>query len=174
MKWVLRVAGLLLFVFTLVFSVGVLVPKEHVASVRAVYAAERDAVWDKVANMESWPEWHAEIDGMQRQPDRDGKPYWLMQSSWGDMPQIVDEVAPAARMVTIIPEDADIGYSGSWTWEVEEGEEGTVVTITERGRVTNPLMRFVSRYVMGYHSSLRTFHEQLGGQVGMPVELSDL
>ena len=174
MKWVLRIFGLLLFAFVLVFAVGVLVPKEHEASVRAVVAAEEDVVWEKVSQMESWPTWHADIEGMERMPDREGKPYWLMQSSWGDMPQIVDEVSPAQRLVTIIPEDADLGYSGSWTWELEESDEGTVLTITERGLVTNPLMRFVSRFVMGYHGSLRTFQEQLGGDIGQPVRLEDL
>lgn len=167
MKWILGLLGLVVLAVAVCIGIGYfLVPVDHVASVRAVYAAERDAVWATVSNLEGWSQWHEDIDAMERQPDRDGKPYWVMVASWGDMPQYVEESAAPAKLVTVIPEDADIGYVGSWTWELEEVDGGTAVTITERGSVSSPIFRFISRYVMGYHASMRTFHENLGNAVG--------
>lgn len=169
MKWILGIVGVIVLAVGVCLAIGYSVPLDHVASVRVVYAAEREAAWEVVSDMERWPTWHEEVDAMERQPDRDGKPYWVMMSSWGEMPQIVAESTAPSRFVTVIPDDADIGFGGSWTWELEETDGGTAVTITERGTITSPFFRFVSRYVMGYHASMRTFHENLGRKLGTEV-----
>jgi hypothetical protein len=46
------------------------------------------------------------------------------------------------------------------------GSSETRVTITERGWVSNPLFRFVSRFIMGQTSSMETYLRSLGKHFG--------
>jgi hypothetical protein len=73
--------------------------------------------------------------------------------------QIVEDL-PDHKIVTRIV-DLDLGYSGSWEYLLESAGEGTVVTITERGVVSNPFFRFMSRYVFGQTATIDTYLKKL-------------
>ena len=48
-------------------------------------------------------------------------------------------------------------------------EGGTRLTITERGVVRPPLLRALSRYVIGHHRSMERIHGMLAGSLDAPV-----
>jgi hypothetical protein len=50
--------------------------------------------------------------------------------------------------------------------------DGTRVTITERGFVTNPIYRVMSRFVFGYHGAQEDFLRALGRWFGQDVALA--
>jgi hypothetical protein len=68
---------------------------------------------------------------------------------------VVEEVA-GQRLVTRIT-DLDLGYSGSWTYELQPTGSGTRVSITEHGVVTNVFFRFMSRFVFGHTKTIDTY-----------------
>jgi hypothetical protein len=45
-----------------------------------------------------------------------------------------------------------------------------VLTITERGQISNPVFRFMARYVFGYHATMQEYLASLGRKFGEPVD----
>jgi len=59
-------------------------------------------------------------------------------------------------MVTRIA-DKTLPFGGIWIFDVSPTSEGCRLNITERGEIYNPLFRFVSRFLVGYHRTLDTY-----------------
>ena len=74
------------------------------------------------------------------------------------------------RLVTRIA-DETLPFGGTWTWTLSPDPGGTRVTITERGYVTNPIFRFMSRFVFGHHATQSDFLRALGRRFGHDVTL---
>jgi hypothetical protein len=80
------------------------------------------------------------------------------------------EDMPASKLVTRIV-DQDLGYSGSWTYQLEPTSEGTRLRITEDGAVSNLFFRFMSHYVFGQTSTMDSVLTALAkrfGEVAVP------
>jgi hypothetical protein len=158
----------LVFVLLVPVVVGSLLPRGHVAASRAVYRLPPEELWAVVSDFERWPRWSTAIERMERLPDRDGRPVWRAIGSAGEIPSIVDVWDPPRRIVTRIPEDAGLGFHGSWTYEIEPAGTGASLTITERGEVGNPVFRLVSKF-MDMRSSIDRFLIDLGASLGQEV-----
>ena len=172
-KVVLTVVGILILVPVVVVVVGLLLPKGHIARTRARYSQGPQDVWSAVSEFARWPEWNPAVQSIERAPDREGKPVWISTGKWGKMPSIVEVFEPGQRMVTRIPADAGLGFTGSWTYELAPAGSGTLVTITETGEVGNPLFRFMGRFFFDPHASARDFLKALGRKLGEPVSPED-
>jgi hypothetical protein len=68
----------------------------------------------------------------------------------------ITETDPPHRLVTAIV-GKNLPFGGTWTYEFVTIGENTTLTVTERGEIYNPFFRFVSRFLMGYEGSLKTF-----------------
>jgi hypothetical protein len=71
---------------------------------------------------------------------------------------------PSAKMVTRII-DRDLGYSGSWTYELTSEQNATRLRITENGDVSNLLFRFMSRFVFGHTKTIETYLTDLSAKL---------
>lgn len=176
MKWVLIISGVLVLIVVLVVLVviiGMMLPKGHVASVSVGLRQPPGLVWQTVSDMAAWPTWNPHVTSMTREPDRNGLPLWVQTSSDGTIPYTVeDNTAPsdgrAGRLVTRIA-STDLPFGGTWTWNVAPAGDGTRVTITEDGEVYNPVFRFMSRFIFGYHGTAERYLKALGQKFGETV-----
>ncbi len=107
------VVALVALALATVIVVGALQPANHVATSRIRIEAMPDAVWRRLLDFETWPRWNSTLDQAVRQADRDGKPYWRFEGSFGPMLMIVEESVTPARLLTRIPADAELGFSGT-------------------------------------------------------------
>ena len=167
-------AAILVVLTGTVVVVGFLQPVDHVASSRATYAAAPADVWAKLTDYAGWPAWSSAFDTVERLPDRDGRPYWRFEGGYGPMPIVIAEAVAPARLVTQIPEDADIGYYGTWTYVLAPAGAGTRVTITEAGSVPSPVWRGMSRLFLGQHTAMNALLTDLGASLGEDVEPEEL
>ena len=79
---------------------------------------------------------------------------------------VVESAEPPKRMVARIV-DQDLPFGGRWEYDiVPDGPDASRVTITERGWVSNPIFRFVSRFVMGHTATLDAYLRALGKHFG--------
>lgn len=170
LRRILIVVAILVAIPALAALIGLFLPKGHVATSRATYSQAPETIWAVVVEFERWPEWNASVQKMERGPDRDGKPVWLSIGKWGQMPSVIEVFEPPRRLVTRIPEDAGIGFSGSWIYEIAPAGGGATLTITERGEVSNPLFRFMGLFFFDAHSTMHGFMRALGGKFGEKVE----
>lgn len=165
------VLGVLIFavvLFAIVFGVGLSLPVDHVASVRATFSASAEDVFEAVSDYQRHPDWRPSVDRIEKLPPRDGREAWQEVGSTGPLPMELTESDPPTRLVTTILSDG-MPFGGRWIYEVEPAPGGATLTIREEGEVYNPIFRFVSRFIMGHHRTAKTFLQDLGRKFGDEV-----
>jgi hypothetical protein len=173
MKWLLGILAVALLAGAVVYVVGMMLPVKHTASVRASIDRPADqvfAVLDDVANSASW---RSNVDSVRVLSGSGEKLRWQEMGSFGSIRFIRDVTEPPARIVSHI-DGTEQGFGGSWTYRVDPVPGGSTVTITEDGAVYNPVFRFLSRLVFGYHATMETYLRDLGQHFGQAVQLERL
>lgn len=165
MRWLMIVGGVLMVLVLIVLVVGMLRPSGHVAATRARYAASLAEVWTAVTDWEQWGEWQSEVRSVERIEDRNGHVVLMTRGSWGDVPMEIVESDRGRRFVTEIDGGA---FRGRWTWELAPTDEGTLLTITEEGEVTNPVFRALMLF-QDNHATMFGYHRALGERLGVAV-----
>lgn len=168
MKIVLIIVGTLVGIGVVVVVVGSVLPKSHVASRMARYHAAPEAIWSTLSDFERYPDWAPEITSVTRLADRDGHPVWEHAGPKWKMPMAVTAFDPPRAMTLEIASN-DLPYSGTWSYVVAPDKGETIVTVTERGEVANPIFRFMSRFVFGQTRTMDAYLEALGRRHGESV-----
>jgi hypothetical protein len=105
------------------FGFGALLPAAHVASRTKRISARPETVWGLINDPVATKGWGGDVKT-----------------------EVVERDEPRLLVTKIVGESA---FGGTWTYEIApEHHDASMVTITERGEVYNPLFRTVSR-VMG-------------------------
>ncbi|MEJ7813055.1 MAG: SRPBCC family protein [Gemmatimonadaceae bacterium] len=179
MKWVLIAVAVLAAVVLLVVITGLALPRAHIAARSARLAAPPERVWAMVSEPARFPTWRSSVTAVDALPPAtDGRARWREIGGDGRITyELVAASPPRAgpgRLVTRIA-DPSLPFGGEWEMSVAAsdsgaaGAGGTVVTITERGEVRNPIFRFVSRFVMGHASTIERYLRDLGRALGESV-----
>lgn len=154
MKWLVRIVLLVVLVIAAVYGVGWLLPVAHVASRSTLLGAPPQQVYDTIAEVGNYSQWWSEISRVEMLPSEGGRTRFRQHSGAGPITMQVEEASPPSRFVTRIA-DPDQPFGGTWTFEiVANAANKTLVTITERGEVYDPLYRFMSKFVFGHTSTL--------------------
>lgn len=138
-------------VAAIVIVVGLVLPVAHTASAKATVAASPERVFGMLADVERFPQWRSRItrvDVLSRQPLR-----WSEDGRDGKITFERVEADAGRHLVTRIA-DSGLPFGGTWTYELQPDGDRTIVTITERGEVYNPLFRFISRFVFGHTATM--------------------
>jgi hypothetical protein len=143
----------------LVVVVGYLLPKNHVTSQSATFRATPEKLYALISGTQTWRpdvvrfEIVSDSGGreLQHETTRDGKTIAY---------EVSERVPPASLKRRIA--SPDLPYSGTWTYSLESRDGLTVVRITEDGEVTNPVFRFVSRFILGHTRTMDQYLHALG------------
>lgn len=169
MKLVVRILAALVVIIILITVVGLVLPKAHTASVRAVISAPPESIYAAITDVERGTAWRT---GLKQVEVLDRDPLlWRETAEWGTITFVrADAVAPQ-RVVTRIADESE-GFGGTWSYEIAPAPEqkGSTVTITEHGTVSNPLFRVLSKFVFGHYTSLETYARDLGKRFGHVAE----
>src|SRR5665213_3634317 len=174
LKWSAIAIGVLIMLVLIAFVIGMLLPQSHVATRSVRLDAATADVWNMVTNVRSAPMWRKDIIGVDTLPSHDNKLAWRERTSHGAITyegQILRSptaAGPGAFVSRIM--DKDLAFGGMWTTEVIPDGTGTRVTITEHGEVYNPVIRFVSRYIMGHTATIDAYLRALGKYYGESVK----
>ena len=130
--------------------------------------APPDSVYAAIADVEHAPSWRTglqKVEVLSRNPMR-----WRETAEWGTITFVRDEEMPPQRLVGRIADESE-GFGGTWTYELAESVgSGTDVVITENGTVSNPVFRFLSKFVFGHYTSLETYARDLAKRFGGDAE----
>ena len=168
MRWVLGIVGFLMLVVLLVVAIGYALPRSHVASVSAQYAAPPDTLWATLTDVSAFPRWRNDLVRVELLPDENGQRGWREHGRNDVITYRVVASDPPRRLVTRIA-DETLPFGGTWMYELAPAGGGTRLTITERGEVYNPIFRFVSRFVLGYTGTMTTMLRALGAKHGETI-----
>jgi hypothetical protein len=177
MKWALIIAGVLAGIAAIVVIIGALLPKGHVTTRAARFRQTPAAIWQTITDVEKFPSWRAGVTSVEKLPDRDEHLAWMERGAHDSIPyELVESVAPsgnsAGRLVTRIA-DPKLPFGGTWTLEIAAADGGTMLRITERGEVYNPVFRFMSRFVFGQTKTMEDYLSALGKKFGETVSIQE-
>jgi hypothetical protein len=170
MRYAFIVVGVLVGLVALIAIVGALLPRDHVTSMSATIPAPPDAVWAAVTNVEAFPTWRGDLQRVEIVSPGASRT-WREHSRHGPVTMAIELAEPPHRLVVRIA-DKDLPFGGGWEYVIAPAAGDATrsrVTITERGYVSNPIFRFVSRFVMGHYASLDSYLRALGKKFGGDV-----
>ena len=173
MKWLVIILVVIVVLIALPAIIGAFVPREHRATSSITLHQPPDSVWKVVRDFARLSSWWPDMKQSERLPDRDGHEVWRQKMSGFDVPLLVLESEPPRRLVTEIDGGSGAGgaaFGGTWTYELEPDPAGTTISVTEAGWISNPIFRFMSRFLFGYYGSLDGYLKALGKRFGETVQ----
>jgi uncharacterized protein YndB with AHSA1/START domain len=166
-RWLLLTLALVGSALLVVFIIGALLPRDHVASTSALIPAPPEDVFRAITDVEHFPSWRA-VSKVDTLGSVDGHRRWREVSRFGPITfEQVEADMPHHFVSRVV--DTDQGFGGTWTWDIAPSGNGSTVKITEQGYVSNPLFRFMSRYVFGHHATQEEYLRALGRKFGSDV-----
>lgn len=167
MKNALKALGaLLLALILVVFIVGSLLPREHVARSTLVLPVPADTAWAAIRDFERVAGWWDDLTAVRRVDDPEGREIW-QHTMRGDAIAIAVERSDAPEiLVTRVMAGPDAPYGGIWTYQLETVPSGTRITITEAGYINSRLFRFVAATFMGLHHTMDSYLTDLAAHLG--------
>jgi hypothetical protein len=168
MKWILVPIVALVAIGLLVTIIGLTLPLGHVASRRARFRQNPATVFDAIS---APAEWRSDVVRTESLPAVNGRERWKEFGKHGDgvTYELIESTRPIRRVTRIA--DENLPYGGVWTLEIAPAAGGSTVAITERGEVSNPIFRFVSRFVIGHHRTIDTYLADLAKKLGEPLQI---
>jgi uncharacterized protein YndB with AHSA1/START domain len=164
-KYPLIVLGALVALVLLVVAIGAMLPVKHRASRQIKLHQPAEKVFAAINDPASFPSWRSKVKKVEILPERDGHRVFREIGGDGEILYEVDSVVPDTLLVTRIA-DKSLPFGGKWTYAVIPAGDSTTLKITEDGEVYNPLFRFVSRFVMGHHSTIDQYLRDLAIKFG--------
>ncbi len=155
-KWLLVAAAVPVSLGLILFAVGAMLPVQHLAHAQATLAAPPERVAALVRDVEAQPRWRGgvtAIEILERTPG--GLRYVERQGSDAITFEFREERPGGLFRSTIV--DPDLPFGGFWIIALEPAGSGTTIRIEEHGTVTNPVFRFVSRFVFGHEATMKAY-----------------
>jgi uncharacterized protein YndB with AHSA1/START domain len=167
MKWLLILLSGCAVVVALAVLVGWRLAQSHRASLTKIFAADPEAIWSTITDVEAFPSWRQGVKHVQRLPDQNGFPMWVEESQSGKITFAVERMERPRALVTRIA-NRGLPFGGTWTYEIKPDGNGSRLTITEDGEIYNPLFRFMARFVLGYDATIRAYLASLEKRLSAP------
>lgn len=168
MKLILLIVVFVFIIIAVVFIIGAILPKNHVASRQVILHRSPVEIYRAVRDFTVAPSWRPDIERVEMITTADNHVQFREHAKHGAVTYDLIEDQPGERMVTRIA-DLNLGYSGSWTYTFTKEADGTRVQITEAGEVSNVLFRFMSRFVFGQSGTIQKYLVALGKKFGEDV-----
>lgn len=152
---------------------GLMLPEEHHASRTLVTKQAPQVVWDTINDHAGEPQWRSDVANVISLGERNGKPVWQENYKDGNKVTLMTtEAKPPLRMVRELT-DLDGPFSGRWEIDIAPTPAGSTIKITEIGKVSNPIFRFISKYVIGHTTFMERYLKGLAGKFGEQAQLVD-
>jgi len=156
LKIVLMAGAAVVSAAFVVVVIGFLLPKQHVASRTITLKRKPEDVFLLISDFKAAPSWRSDVREVDLLPPAEGHLRYREKGTNGAITMDIVESNPSSRMVTRIA-DKDLPFGGIWIFDISSARDGCRLNITERGEIYNPVFRFVSRFVLGYHRTLDTY-----------------
>jgi len=157
MKYLLIVAAIVLLVVLITAIIGYLLPVNHTAKGEILLNATPEKVWQRLTDVKDYPNWRKKLKSVELVADKS----WTEIDQRGhQLPFIIIKETPFNQLVTKI-NGINIPFGGTWTFTLQKKENKTLLIITEDGEVYNPIFRFVSKYIMGYNTTIDQYLKDL-------------
>lgn len=167
MKWLLIVPLSLVAVIVVMALVGLMLPKAHHVTRAARFRQSPDAVFAAITGPQDWR-------GVKKtELTADGGPRRWREESGRHAITFEEVTSDPPRLYRSRIADKNLPFSGTWTWEITATENGCTCRITEDGEISNPVFRFMSRFIFGYTKSAVDYLNALGRKFNETVTVEE-
>ena len=160
MKIAIYAVLFLVLLIALVLPIGAILPKKHVVSRKIALRHSPEEVFTLISDFQSGPTWRRGVQLVTLQSADSGHVRFEEKSKNGTIAMEVRENNRPSRLVTEIA-DKSLPFGGIWIFDISRTPQGCTLQITERGEIYNPFFRFVSRFILGYTSTMNTYLEDV-------------
>jgi hypothetical protein len=168
LKLLLAAVGILLLTLVAILGIGAALPRFHEVSRTAQVEQPPDVIWAAITGT---PNWRRNVKKYDVLPPLNGRRHWREIDQHGTAITYVEERAEKPHLLVTRIADDNLPFGGTWTYEIKPMQDGSTVTITERGEVKNPIYRFVSKFVIGQGATLEEYLRALSARFGQPLKL---
>ena len=161
MKRTLIVFTLLCTFFIVILGFGYSLPVEHQITMQRHYDKTPDELWKVLVNYRKYSQWRENVYEVSEMPSKGGYDAWKEVDADGHSVsyEIIGH-SPGTRLVIEIT-DTRLPNTGSWTFDMIPKETGTLLKITENGKINNLFFRVIAHFVTGYTSSMNAWLNSL-------------
>lgn len=164
MQTALKVLAVLAVLVALISIWGSRLPVAHTAR-RSIQLQQPPAkVWSLLTDFANQPTWRTELTAVEHvagaTPDT-----WIEVADGDRIPYATTESDPPRRLVRTIA-DSTLPYGGRWIYQLESTAGGTRLTITEEGKVFNPIFRFLSHYFFDQGTTIEGVMRSMAAHFG--------
>jgi Polyketide cyclase / dehydrase and lipid transport len=171
LKWPLRVLFALIGIAAVIWVLGLMLPRDHMATRMGRYQVPPEKVWEALTDIDAMPSWRIGLKSVTRLPDKNGLPVHSENTTAGKMTFETTLMDPPRRLVRGMA--SDLPFGGTWTFDVAPAPDGSTLRITENGYVSNPFFRFIARYFIGYTSEMNKYLTGLAQHFGEKPQIGD-
>jgi len=172
MRWIVWIVAAIAVIALVVVVVGYSLPTAHTVTRTARLALPPEALYAVLSDVDRYPSWRPSVKSLVRAPDRDGRPAWVEDTGGMKIPMYFERMDRPSLLVARIA-DPSLPFGGTWTFDVARTGTGATLTITEDGFVTNPIFRFVAKFVMGHHATIDAYLKNVAKKFGEAPALRD-
>jgi uncharacterized protein YndB with AHSA1/START domain len=164
-KWTLRIVVALVALVALALLAGYLLPAAHVAARAAEFRATPARVYDVVSDFAKYPEWRTGVTKVDVATRSGEAPLVTEHTSAGVIPYSLEVIQPPSKLVMRIA-DPNLGFGGTWTFEIFPNDSGSELVITEHGEIHNPFFRVMSKLFFSPTDTIDTYLADLRRRLG--------
>ncbi len=160
--------GLVILVALVAYVLGSMVPENHVIVGEVTLNAPPERVFDAFDQIEHYPKW-TRFKSVERLPDEGGKQRWNFREGRNSF-VITVRTREVPRLLR--HELADVANMFNGSWDVSftpTSSSGTVVMLTENGKVRGAIPRFMMKYVVDAGMYVRQHLASLAKHMGEDV-----
>jgi uncharacterized protein YndB with AHSA1/START domain len=158
-------------VVVLIVVIGAFLPKEHVVTRTLETRQSVEAVWEAISDFGAQPTWWKDVREVTRVEDRDGHDVWREVHDQMTLTMETIEADPPVRLVRRIV-DEDLGFGGEWEYVLTPTPSGSRLTVTEHGTVSNPVFRFMGRFVVSQTATIDAYLTALAAHFNEEAQIS--
>jgi hypothetical protein len=161
----LKALGIFLLVIVcavgVMFAMGAMLPREHVASASVAVPVPQTRVWQLIEDVDKQPSWRTGLLSVEPMASQDGHRCWNEIQKHMRMPMCEEvTVAPSTRVVRIA--DPSLPFGGTWTYELQPiGAGATRLEITENGTTEPALYRFIDHYIYHEDTMIKQYEDDV-------------
>ena len=154
LKWLGGVALALMGLAGAMYALGVMDPAEHVVTRKAKFNKPPAVMWALLADPTQQIKWRRDVLNVAPVTLPNGARGF--EEQWRNGAKLLTEikVIEPGRKLQIGVVNTDLPFGGATTYEFTPVGEGTELRLTEKGFIRSPFMRFFTKYVFGYSSSV--------------------
>lgn len=159
-KWIIAAIAAPVGLVAAVYGTGALLPRDHVARGEAEIAAPPPAVAALVRDVASQARWRSGVERVEVRAREGDVLHYIEHGSEGPIAFAFREVE-RDRVFESRIDDPQLPFAGTWSIRLTPAENGTRVSIEERGTVNDPLFRFFGTFVFGHQQTINAYLEDL-------------